>query len=156
MIAGDLLGERARLTPGKLALVEVRSGRRFTYADLNRRAAHMAHLWTTECRLAPGDRIGILAENRVEYVDAFFAAGKSGVVLVPLSTRLTGTELAALIADAGLRVVLYSRCWSELVEHVAGSPGGGTLRWLDLDTLGLDRQIDFPIEIQGIEIDPAH
>ena len=143
MIAGDLLGERARLTPGKLALVEVRSGRRFTYADLNRRAAHMAHLWTTECRLAPGDCIGILAENRVEYVDAFFAAGKSGVVLVPLSTRLTATELAALIDDAGLRVVLYSRRWSELVEHVAGSPGGGTLHWLDLDTLDLDRQIDF-------------
>ena len=138
MIAGDLLGERARLTPGKQALVEVSSGRRFTYADLNRRAAHMAHLWTAECGLSPGDRIGILAENRVEYVDAFFAAGKSGVVLVPLSTRLTAAELAALIDDAGLRVVLYSRRWAQLKEQVEGS-----MSWVDLDTLDLDREIDF-------------
>jgi fatty-acyl-CoA synthase len=145
MIAGDLLGERARLTPGKQALVEVRSGRRFTYADLNRRAAHMAHLWTAECGLAPGDRIGILAENCVEYVDAFFAAGKSGVVLVPLSTRLTGAELAAQIADAGLRVVLYSRRWSELVEHVADASHDrkGVVSWLDIATLDLDREVDF-------------
>jgi fatty-acyl-CoA synthase len=138
MIAGDLLGERARLTPGKQALVEVSSGRRFTYADLNRRAAHMAHLWTAECGLSPGDRIGILAENRVEYVDAFFAAGKSGVVLVPLGTRLTAGELAALIDDAGLRVVLYSRRWAQLKEQVEGS-----MSWVDLDTLDLDREIDF-------------
>jgi fatty-acyl-CoA synthase len=107
MIAGDLLGERARLTPAKLALVEVRSGRRFTYADLDRRAA-MARFWTANLGLAKGDRIGILSENRVEYADAFFAAGKSGVILVPLSTRLTRAELDAQMADAGVRAVLQS------------------------------------------------
>jgi hypothetical protein len=32
MIGGDVLGERARLTPSKTALVEVATGRRFTYA----------------------------------------------------------------------------------------------------------------------------
>ena len=35
MIAGDLLGERARLTPTKTTLVKVQSGRRFTYRDLS-------------------------------------------------------------------------------------------------------------------------
>jgi fatty-acyl-CoA synthase len=108
MLAGDLLGERARLTPDKLALVEVRTGRRFTYADLDRRAAAMAYYWTAILGLAKGDRIGILSENRVEYVDAFFAAGKSGVVLAPLSSRLTQAELEAQIADAGIRVVMQS------------------------------------------------
>lgn len=108
MIAGDLLGARARLTPDKIALVEVRSGRRFTYAELDRRAAAIAQCWY-ELGLRKGDRAAILSENRVEYVDAFFAAGKSGVVLVPLSTRLTPTELAALVEDAGARALMYSR-----------------------------------------------
>ena len=108
MIAGDLLGERARLTPDKLALVEVRTGRRFTYAGLNRRAAAMARIWTRDLGLVKGDRIGILSENRVEYVDAFFAAGKTGIVLVPLSSRLTPAEREAQIADAGIRTVLQS------------------------------------------------
>src|SRR5690348_7160693 len=108
MIAGDLLGERARLTPEKIALVEVRSGRRYTYAELDRRASAMARWWTNR-GIRKGDRVGILSDNRAEYVDAFFAAGKSGVVLVPLSTRLTETERAALIEDADLRLVMDSR-----------------------------------------------
>lgn len=107
MIAGDLLGERARLTPDKIALVEVRSGRRFTYAELNSRAAAMARWWR-ETGLQKGDRVGILSENRAEYVDAFFAAGKSGIVLVPLNTRLAAPELSAVIEDAGIRLLIYS------------------------------------------------
>ena len=132
MIAGDLLGERARLTPRKTALVETRSGRRFTYADLDQRAARMAALWA-RWGLQPGDRIGILAENRVEYVDAFFAAGKSGVVLVPLSTRLTGEELAAVIADAGLQVALHSARYQSVLEQAARI--AGPLRLVDLESL---------------------
>ena len=32
MIHGDVLGERARLTPAKLALIDVTTGARLTYA----------------------------------------------------------------------------------------------------------------------------
>jgi acyl-CoA synthetase (AMP-forming)/AMP-acid ligase II len=58
-IAGDLLGERARLTPDRTALVYVPTGERFTYAELDARAVRLA----------------------------FFAAAKAGVILVPLGTR---------------------------------------------------------------------
>ena len=39
MLHGDLLGERARLSPEKTALVFVPTGERFTYRDLEARAA---------------------------------------------------------------------------------------------------------------------
>src|SRR5690349_3135226 len=113
MIAGDLLGERARLTPEKIALVEARSGRRFTYAEMDRRSSAMARWWSNR-GIHKGDRVGILSENRVEYVNAFFAAGKSGVVLVPLSTRLTDPERAALIEDADLRLVMDRRTLDDI------------------------------------------
>jgi len=38
MLHGDLLGERARLTPAKTALVDVLTGLRYTYGDLDARA----------------------------------------------------------------------------------------------------------------------
>jgi len=115
MIAGDLLGERARLTPDKIALVELWSGRRFTYAELDRRAAALARWWS-ERGIRKGDRVGILSENRVEYVDAFFAAGKSGVVLVPLSTRLTDAELAAVADDASPQLLMRSETFADIPE----------------------------------------
>jgi acyl-CoA synthetase (AMP-forming)/AMP-acid ligase II len=60
MIAGDLLGERVRLTPTKTALAEVQSGRRFTYHDLDRRAAAMAYFLDRYLRAKQGDRGAIL------------------------------------------------------------------------------------------------
>ncbi len=33
--------------------------------------------------IAKGERFALLADNRVEYMDALFAAPKAGVVLVP-------------------------------------------------------------------------
>ena len=93
MITGDILGERTRLTPDKTALVYVATQERFTYRELNERAIRCARVWQEACRLEKGDRVGILAHNRVEFFDAFFAAGKSGIVLVPLNTRLTPPEL---------------------------------------------------------------
>jgi len=56
-------------------------------------------MWLYGLGLRPGDRVAILSGNRVELLDAFFAAGKSGVVLVPLSTRLTANELEQIVRD---------------------------------------------------------
>ena len=39
MLHGDVLGERARLTPEKTALVFVPTGERITYGDLDARAS---------------------------------------------------------------------------------------------------------------------
>ncbi|HSL17864.1 MAG TPA: long-chain fatty acid--CoA ligase [Methylomirabilota bacterium] len=107
MICADLLGERAKLSPDRTALVEVATGRRFSYAELDGRAVGCARMWLYGLGLRPGDRIGILSGNRVEFLDAVFAAAKSGVVLVPLNTRLTPHELGFIVRDAALKGVMY-------------------------------------------------
>src|SRR4051794_39445361 len=118
LIAGDLLGERARLTPDRTALVYVPTGERFTYAQLNARAVRLARIW---CALGvgKGDRFAILADSRVEYVDAFFAAAKAGVILVPLGTRLTARELAGILEDARVSGLLYGAEHAETVRSLA-------------------------------------
>jgi len=118
VITGDILGERARLSPGAVALIHVPTRRQFTYAELNRRALQCARVWTDLCTLVPGDRVGILSENRVEYVDAFWAAGKSGIILVPLGTRSTAHELHQILADCGSRCLMYSARYEKLAQEL--------------------------------------
>ncbi len=116
MIHADVLGERARLSPGTTALVFVPTGERFTYGELNARAERAAALLRDRLGLAKGERIGLLAHNRVEYVDLFFAAAKTGIILVPLGTRLTPHELAYIARDAGLAALVYGEEFTGIAD----------------------------------------
>ena len=116
MLHGDLLGERARLLPDKTALVEVATSARYTYADLDARAVAAARVLREGLGLAKGDRFGLLAGNRVEFLDLFFGAPKAGVVLVPLGTRLTPHELAHVVRDSGMSGLLYEKSFNETVD----------------------------------------
>jgi fatty-acyl-CoA synthase len=132
VISGDVLGERARLSPGKTALVEVATGRRFTYAELDGRAKAAARVLTEGLGLAKGDRLALLAGNRVEFLDVFFACGKTGVVLVPLNTRQTAGELEGVVSDAEPKALIYGAGFEETVEDLLGRVRG--VRPVPLDT----------------------
>ena len=112
MIHADILGERARLTPGAVALVDVASGTRYTYGELDARAQRCASWMRGGLGLGVGDRVGLLAANCVEYVDFIFAAAKSGIILVPLNTRLTSHELGAIARDSGMRALVYEETFA--------------------------------------------
>ena len=107
MFEDDLLSERARVTPGKTALVYVPTGERWTYAELDRQTARAASS-VMRHGVAPGERFGILSHNSLELVAFFFAAWKCGAIVVPLSTRSTAIELEAIVRDCGMKV-LFAR-----------------------------------------------
>jgi fatty-acyl-CoA synthase len=117
-LQADILGERARLTPDRPALVVVEPELRLTYGELDRRAVRCARWWTETLGLAKGDRVGILSHNRVEYLEAFFAAGKTGIILVTLGTRLTAAELEHVVRDSGLEALLYDGALGETVAEL--------------------------------------
>lgn len=95
----DLIAHRARVTPQRLALEDLDDGTRYSYAELNRRAAQFAAAATRHWSLAPGDRIAYLGANRAEFFAMLFGCAKAGLILVPLNWRLAEPELAALIDD---------------------------------------------------------
>ncbi len=137
MLHGDILGERARLTPERTALVYAPSGERLSYRELDGRAAACARAWLDSVGLQPGERVAILANNRVEFLEAFFAAAKSGVVLVPLGTKLTPSELEYILRDAGVKAVLYAGAFAETVRALQRCIELG--HWIALDEpLGAD------------------
>jgi len=115
----DLLSERARVTPDRLALVSVETGERITYAQLNERAERAAA--TLRSVLQPGDRFGLLTHNSVEFIELFFAAGKADVIVVPLSTRATEHELRHIADDCGMRHLYYGPGFEQMDVGVARS-----------------------------------
>lgn len=131
MIHADVLGERARLSPDREALVFVPTGARLTYAELDARAWRLALALTGPLGLRPGDRLGLLAHNSIEFVAAVFAAAKSGVVLVPLSTRATPKELEGIVTDSGMRALVYEGAFVETVSALRTTIS--LERWVALD-----------------------
>lgn len=96
--------ERARSTPGRVAIVD--GGVETTYAELERRASALAD-GLIAAGHGPGERIATLSGNCADHVVLFFACAKAGLVLAPLSWRLSPRELAEQLelADPALLVV---------------------------------------------------
>jgi fatty-acyl-CoA synthase len=110
---GDWMGRAAAYWPGRLAVVDPAgaepgsaAGGRFTYGEMDARAGSLA-AWLRRAGVRRGDRVGVLARNRVEFLDAFFACGKLGAVLVPWNWRLHPVEVAELAARIGPAAQLY-------------------------------------------------
>jgi len=148
MICADILGERSRLSPDRTAVVEVATGKRLTYREMDHRAATCARAWLYALGLKRGDRLGILSGNRLEFLDAFFAAGKSGVILVPLGTRLTAAELAVIIADCRLSALVYGAEHADTVRELRSRVDVGRFIALDPD----DDTEDLPWESLHAEV----
>jgi acyl-CoA synthetase (AMP-forming)/AMP-acid ligase II len=99
----QFLAAAAAAAPDRTALVE--GDRCWTYADALRDARALAAALRA-CGIAPGDRIACLLPNGRDHWLASFAAAGLGAILVPLNLRLHDGELAAIVVDAGVRLLL--------------------------------------------------
>ncbi|MDB5420257.1 MAG: AMP-dependent synthetase and ligase, partial [Brevundimonas sp.] len=86
--------------PHALAAVDLASGRRWTYRELDQAVGRCAGLFRGRYGLQIGDRVASLAKNRVELVIAHLACARAGLIYAPLNWRLSPAEIEALLADA--------------------------------------------------------
>jgi len=61
-----------------------------------------------ELGLAPGDRVGILSENRPEWAITDFGCLTAGIVDVPVYPTLPAEQVQFILADAGVKAVFVS------------------------------------------------
>jgi fatty-acyl-CoA synthase len=87
------------------ALVEVASGRRWTWSELDRDVNALAR-GLVAAGLAKGDRAGIWAPNCAEWTLVQYAAAKIGVVLVNVNPAYRTHEFAYAVNQSGLRLLL--------------------------------------------------
>ncbi|MCB0907488.1 MAG: AMP-binding protein [Nocardioidaceae bacterium] len=91
--------------PEREALVEAASGRRWTWAELNRDIDALAR-GLIGAGIAKGDRVGIWAPNCAEWVIVQFATAKVGAILVNVNPSYRTHEFSYAVNQSGLRMLI--------------------------------------------------
>ncbi|WP_067975071.1 AMP-binding protein [Mycolicibacter icosiumassiliensis] len=102
---GANLAAIASVFPDRDALVDVPSGRRWSYAEL---VADVRQLATglLQAGVGAGDRVGIWAPNCAEWVLTQYATAEIGAVLVNVNPAYRAHELAYALTQSGVTMVI--------------------------------------------------
>jgi acyl-CoA synthetase (AMP-forming)/AMP-acid ligase II len=111
---GEVLSQNARLYPNAVGARDLT--RSMTFRQWNDRACRLANA-LLGIGLRTGDRVAILAYNRVEWLEIYVALAKAGLVAVPINFRLVGPEIRYIVADAEARTIIVQ---DDLVDQVEG------------------------------------
>ena len=103
----DALSDWAQRRPEAEALAFPLSGGRRSFSQWHEEAEALAR-GLLDLGLAPGERIALLAENRVEWPVVQLGVAAMGGVLAPLNTHSSADELAHLLRHSGSRAILLS------------------------------------------------
>ncbi len=112
----DLLRTTAAHRPE--APVVVGDGRNLTHGELDTRSSRIA-AGLVRAGLEPGDRVAMLARNATEYWELFFAASRSGLVVVPINFRLAAAEVEFIVSDVAPRALVVEDVLMDSVTEAA-------------------------------------
>ena len=103
----QMLREQARTRPDAIAIRQKDYGiwRPVTWADYYRRARHVG-LGLRALGLADGGHVGVISENRIEWVLAQMGAGLVGAVTVGVYPTSPTPEVAYVLAHADVEIVV--------------------------------------------------
>ena len=146
MHAADLLSKRAHLTPNREALLELATGQRYSYANLNARANRLANL-LRGLGVEKGDRVSILANNSVAYLDLFYAVAKIGAVFAPLNWRLVSKELAYIVNDCEPKVLICGPEFFEVLTEL--QPQVKIAHYMGLEGLEIDAGLSYEQSLES-------
>jgi fatty-acyl-CoA synthase len=123
--------------PHREALVEMESGRRWTWSELSADVDAIA-LGLIAAGMKAGDRVGMWAPNCSQWTIVQYAAAKAGVVLVNINPAYRTHELSYAINQSGLRVLMAvssfkTSNYREMIEAV-GSQCPSLERAIYVDT----------------------
>jgi acyl-CoA synthetase (AMP-forming)/AMP-acid ligase II len=114
---GEVVASHARINADKIGARDSR--RALTFAKWNERACRLANALRA-LGLRKGDRVALLAYNRLEWMEMYVALAKAGLVAVPVNFRLVGPEIHYIAQHCGARALIVE---DELVDRVEGLRG---------------------------------
>lgn len=110
-LLGETIGANLRRVAessgGRPALVDIALGVRATYAELWERTGRVAGELSAR-GVVRGDRVGVWAANRHEWIVLQFAAARIGAVLVALNPTYEAAELAYALRHSGTSMLFHS------------------------------------------------
>jgi fatty-acyl-CoA synthase len=130
---GENLSRMATTYPASDALVDVPTGQRWTYAQLDAATGDVASGLLT-LGIGKGDRVGIWAPNCAEWVLLQYATAKIGAILVNINPAYRSHELAFVLRQSGIRLLVSA-------ERFKTSDYRGMIDEVRADLPGLERVV---------------
>ncbi len=136
---GSWMQRWGRIAPDRTAVIS--GGRSWTYGEVDSRVRRLAQ-GLRSLGLEKGDRVGWLGQNHPAFLEALFAAGSLGVVLVPVNHRLEEAAILRVLEDSEITALVAE-------QSMARVPVPATLRSLlfvrkhedaasEVDAMGVD------------------
>jgi long-chain acyl-CoA synthetase len=107
----------AEKNPGKTAVFW--GDAEYTYATLLAQSQWIARRLQQDFQIKTGDRIGLWLKNRPEYFPALFGAMHTGGVAVPINHFLKPPEVAYILADAGIDLLITEAASAEAAAKLS-------------------------------------
>jgi fatty-acyl-CoA synthase len=115
-LLGETIGHNLRRTAARHAardaLVDVPSGRRWTYAQLDADVDHLARALIAS-GVAKGDRVGLWSPNLPEWVIAQYACARMGAIMVNINPAYRTRELSYVLEQAGVSLLIAAERWKD-------------------------------------------
>jgi fatty-acyl-CoA synthase len=148
---GEIVGSHAHVAPEKLAAADL--DRAMTYRVWNSRARRLAN-GLLGLGLAKGDRVGVLAYNRIEWLEIYAAVAKAGLVATPINFRLVAPEIQFILENCAARALIVEEALlgpveeiradlpfgPEAIIHIGGTAPAGCVGYEELIAGAADRE----------------
>jgi acyl-CoA synthetase (AMP-forming)/AMP-acid ligase II len=112
---GDIVRGHAFTTPDRIGAGDLE--RSLTYRQWNERACRLANA-LLGLGLARGDRVAVLAYNRIEWLEIYAAVAKAGLVVVPINFRLVAPEILYIVQNCEARALIVEEALTGPVEQI--------------------------------------
>ena len=128
MDIGTLLPRHARYRPDHTAFIV--GNQRLGYRDFNATVNRLANA-LVDAGLKKGDKFATVLPNCLELMTAYWAAAKTGLVIVPSSTLLQESGLATLLKDSDTALVIADASFAPTLDRIRGDlPGIAADRYI--------------------------
>jgi acyl-CoA synthetase (AMP-forming)/AMP-acid ligase II len=131
MNLASLLSRHARYRPEHLAVVF--EDERLTFRQFDMRVNRLANALVA-MGLGNGDKIATILPNCLEQLDVYWAAAKTGLVVVPMSPLLQEAGLRSLLDNSDSRLAISTLAFAEALDRLRPAlPAIGADRWVLID-----------------------
>jgi len=113
-----LINRAVKEYPDRTAVIY--NGVRRTFREFDKRVNALAN-GLLELGVRKRDRVGMLLTNRPEFIEIDFALAKTGIVRVPLNSRLTGADHQYMLNDSEADLLIFGEGFTELVKTIQPS-----------------------------------
>ena len=108
------LARSATVYPQKTAVIH--GPRRYTYAQLNRRAVALSYALKHQLSIRRGDVVAIIAPNIPAMLEAHFAIPAANAIICAINTRLAPKEVEYILNHSGAKAVLVDKEFEGLLK----------------------------------------